>query len=202
VLAAVGDRMAHTPGVAATFFSRSAKAGVSVRAIAQGSSERNISAVIDRADSTRALRAVHAGFVLSIACSPWARRAPASWASALLAQLAEQAPVLRERFRASTCACARSPTASRMLLSETLIDLSPERELLARDGEPTARPRGASEAHVRAPHLPHAVIADCTASESVAAQYAGWLAAGPARRDAQQARRARGRSRATGCSRG
>src|SRR5262249_9156395 len=53
VLAAVGDRMHHAPGVAATFFGALGKAGVNVRAIAQGSSERNISAVVDRADSTR-----------------------------------------------------------------------------------------------------------------------------------------------------
>ena len=53
------------PGVAGKFFSALGKARVNIRAIAQGSSERNISTVIDSADSRRALRAVHAAFYLS-----------------------------------------------------------------------------------------------------------------------------------------
>src|SRR5690606_31149148 len=41
ILAVVGDGMAGTPGIAARFFSALSRAGVNVRAIAQGSSERN-----------------------------------------------------------------------------------------------------------------------------------------------------------------
>ena len=52
--------MAGTPGIAAKVFGALAGAGVNVRAIAQGSSERNISVVIDERQITRALRAVHA----------------------------------------------------------------------------------------------------------------------------------------------
>jgi len=62
LLAAVGDAMSHTPGVAACFFGALAAAGVNVRAIAQGASERNVTVVVDRQDSVAALRAVHAGF--------------------------------------------------------------------------------------------------------------------------------------------
>ena len=65
ILAAVGDNMVDHPGVAGKFFSALGKARVNIRAIAQGSSERNISTVIDRADSRKALRAVHAAFYLS-----------------------------------------------------------------------------------------------------------------------------------------
>ena len=65
VLAVVGDGMAGTPGVAGRFFATLGKAGINVRAIAQGASERNISAVIASVDMTRALRAVHASFYLS-----------------------------------------------------------------------------------------------------------------------------------------
>ncbi len=65
ILAAVGDNMVDHPGVAGKFFSALGKAQVNIRAIAQGSSERNISAVIERADSRKALRAVHAAFYLS-----------------------------------------------------------------------------------------------------------------------------------------
>ena len=65
IVAVVGDHMAGMPGIAARFFGTLGGAGINVRAIAQGSSERNISAVVDSEDSTRALRAVHSGFYLS-----------------------------------------------------------------------------------------------------------------------------------------
>jgi len=47
VLAVVGDSMTGQPGVAAKFFEALARASVNIKAIAQGSSERNISAVIN-----------------------------------------------------------------------------------------------------------------------------------------------------------
>ena len=60
IIAAVGDTMQFTPGVSGRFFG--AMSNVNILAIAQGSSERNISAVVRQEDSTRALRAVHAAF--------------------------------------------------------------------------------------------------------------------------------------------
>jgi aspartokinase/homoserine dehydrogenase 1 len=65
IVAVVGDGMAGTPGIAARFFGTLGRAGINVRAIAQGSSERNISAVVDSDEATRALRAAHSGFYLS-----------------------------------------------------------------------------------------------------------------------------------------
>ncbi|MBD4128020.1 ACT domain-containing protein, partial [Xanthomonas citri pv. citri] len=65
VLAAVGDGMAGQPGVAARLFESLGRAQVNILAIAQGSSERNISVAIDAAHATKALRAAHAGFWLS-----------------------------------------------------------------------------------------------------------------------------------------
>jgi aspartokinase/homoserine dehydrogenase 1 len=65
IIAAVGDGMSSTTGVAGVFFSALGDAHINVLAIAQGCSERNISAVIYTQESTRALRAVHAAFRLS-----------------------------------------------------------------------------------------------------------------------------------------
>ncbi len=59
IVAAIGDAMADTPGVSARFFSALGRAGINVLAIAQGSNQRNISAVIYKADSARALNVVH-----------------------------------------------------------------------------------------------------------------------------------------------
>jgi aspartokinase/homoserine dehydrogenase 1 len=65
IIAAVGDGMSETMGVSGRFFSAFGDAKINVLAIAQGCSERNISAVVRTAQSTRALRAVHAAFRLS-----------------------------------------------------------------------------------------------------------------------------------------
>eukprot|EP00743_Colponemidia_sp_Colp-15_P005591 GILK01006012.1.p1 GENE.GILK01006012.1~~GILK01006012.1.p1 ORF type:complete len:703 (+),score=134.12 GILK01006012.1:38-2146(+) len=65
IVAAVGDNMRHTCGVAAKFCLAMGRANVNIRAIAQGSSERNMSVVIDQADAQRALQAVHREFVTS-----------------------------------------------------------------------------------------------------------------------------------------
>jgi aspartokinase/homoserine dehydrogenase 1 len=73
VIAVVGDGMAGTPGISARVFtalesgpSASLRArGINVVAIAQGSSERNISFVVAEADAPEAARRVHAAFQLS-----------------------------------------------------------------------------------------------------------------------------------------
>ncbi len=65
VVAVVGDGMVGAPGIAARVFSSLATAGISVVAIAQGSSERNISFVVAEADAPDAVRRVHTAFQLS-----------------------------------------------------------------------------------------------------------------------------------------
>jgi len=64
-LAVVGLGMAGVPGIAAKVFSALSAGEINVIAIAQGSSELNISAVIDEQDVPNALRRVHAAFQLS-----------------------------------------------------------------------------------------------------------------------------------------
>ncbi len=65
VIAVVGDGMVGTPGVAARVFSSLAAASLNVVAIAQGSSERNISLIVREADAPEAARRIHAAFQLS-----------------------------------------------------------------------------------------------------------------------------------------
>jgi aspartokinase/homoserine dehydrogenase 1 len=65
VIAVVGDGMVGTPGIAARVFTSLATAGISVVAIAQGSSERNISFVVAESDAADAARRVHTAFQLS-----------------------------------------------------------------------------------------------------------------------------------------
>ncbi len=65
IIAVVGDRMKHHPGTSGKMFSALGKNGINVSAIAQGSSERNISAVIRQEDVAKALNTLHDAFFLS-----------------------------------------------------------------------------------------------------------------------------------------
>ncbi len=73
-VAAVGDGMRGRPGVAAKVFGAVAAEEISVRAIAQGSSERNISFVVAESDADRAVRAIHSEFELQKLKQPYAIR--------------------------------------------------------------------------------------------------------------------------------
>jgi len=64
VLAVVGAGMKGTPGVAARVFKAVADQGVNIRMIAQGSSELNISFVVEEIGGVKALRALHREFKL------------------------------------------------------------------------------------------------------------------------------------------
>jgi bifunctional aspartokinase / homoserine dehydrogenase 1 len=65
IVAVVGDGMKHSPGTSGRMFGALGKNGINVMAIAQGSSERNISAVVGQADVAKALNALHEAFFLS-----------------------------------------------------------------------------------------------------------------------------------------
>jgi aspartokinase/homoserine dehydrogenase 1 len=62
IIAIVGENMKQTPGVSGKLFHALGRNGINVRAIAQGSSEYNISVIISANDLAKALNAVHDGF--------------------------------------------------------------------------------------------------------------------------------------------
>jgi aspartokinase/homoserine dehydrogenase 1 len=62
IIALVGDHMKSHPGVSGKMFGALGRNGVNVRAIAQGSSERNISAVIAADDVRKAVNVLHEEF--------------------------------------------------------------------------------------------------------------------------------------------
>jgi bifunctional aspartokinase / homoserine dehydrogenase 1 len=65
VVAAVGENMKHNPGASGRMFQALGRNNVNVFAIAQGSSELNISAVVSQGDLQKALNALHEAFFLS-----------------------------------------------------------------------------------------------------------------------------------------
>ena len=127
ILAAVGENMPGRVGVAGKFFSSLAKSNVNVRAIAQGSSERNISAVIKMADSAKALRSLHSGFFMSAQTLSVGLFGPGNIGGTLLNQIARESERLKAEFDLDI-RIRGIATSKRMLLSDEGIDLSSWKE--------------------------------------------------------------------------
>ncbi|HWX79641.1 MAG TPA: bifunctional aspartate kinase/homoserine dehydrogenase I [Steroidobacteraceae bacterium] len=174
ILAVVGDGMAGSHGVAAKVFNSLGDAAISVRAIAQGASERNISVVVGGKVAAKALRAVHAAFYLSPNTLSIGLIGPGTVGSVLLAQLGTQI----ERLRALNLDLRVRGIASstRMLLEDTALDLERWAERWAAASEPVNLEKFIN--HVQADHVPHTVVIDCTASAEIADQYQSWLMRG------------------------
>jgi bifunctional aspartokinase / homoserine dehydrogenase 1 len=64
IVAAVGENMCGTPGIAGRVFSTMGKEGINIIAIAQGSSEYNISFLVDSSAMEKAVKALHDAFGL------------------------------------------------------------------------------------------------------------------------------------------
>jgi aspartokinase/homoserine dehydrogenase 1 len=174
IVAVVGDDMAGMPGSAGRFFGTLGNAGINVRAIAQGASERNISAVIDAKDMTRAIRAVHSSFYLSAKTVSIGVIGPGHVGGELLDQLARAAPALREKFNLDLRVRAIGGS-KKMVLDEQRLDLKQWRESLEKG---VAADTDKLISHIQADYLPHAVLIDCTADQGVADRYAAWLQRG------------------------
>jgi len=65
IIAIVGDNMRNIPGIAGRVFRALGRNGINIRAIAQGSSERNISFVVDQTNEAKAMNTLHDAFFLS-----------------------------------------------------------------------------------------------------------------------------------------
>ncbi|KAJ1407305.1 hypothetical protein SESBI_24408 [Sesbania bispinosa] len=176
ILAAVGQKMASTPGVSATLFNALAKANINVRAIAQGCSEYNITVVVKREDCIKALQAVHSRFYLSRTTIAMGIIGPGLIGSTLLDQLRDQASVLKEEFNIDLRVMGILSSKS-MLLSDVGIDLARWRELREERGEVTNLEKFVQ--HVHGNHfIPNTALVDCTADSVIAGHYYDWLRRG------------------------
>src|SRR5690606_4873274 len=176
VLAAVGDGMVGVPGVAARLLAALAQSRVNVRAIAQGASERNISVAVTEGDATRALRAAHSDFWLSPQTVSIGIVGTGNVGRALLSQMAAVLPGLRARSQIDLR--LRGIANSRHMVLEHFA-IAPDTataRLQPDDAQPVDLDGFA--AHVRAEHIPHALIIDCSASDATAQKYPEWIAAG------------------------
>lgn len=175
ILAAVGQRMPGVPGIAAKFFGALGKAQINVRAIAQGSSERNISAVIRDCDATKALRALHAGFFLSNQTLSIGVIGPGLIGQTLLAQISAESARLRQEFGVDLRVRAIA-NSRKMLLDEQNIELDSWKQQFETEGIDAQLDTFAD--HVAADYFPHSVLIDCSTSSEVPKRYLSWIRRG------------------------
>jgi len=170
IVAIVGERMKNTPGISGRVFHSLGRNGVNVSAIAQGSSEINISAVVDAQDEAKALNAIHEAFFLSGTRSVNVFLAGCGLVGGtLLKQIARQQTILSEDYsvRVEVIGIARS---RKMLIREKGIPLDDWASLIEAEGVPTDLAAFVETAHSLS--LPNAVFVDCTASPEVPKLYA------------------------------
>ncbi|SEM86728.1 aspartate kinase [bacterium A37T11] len=136
VLAIVGENMKQTPGISGKLFHALGRNGINVRAIAQGSSEYNISVIISHDDLSKALNAVHDAFfiqlnkTLNVFCL-----GTGNIGSTLFRQLQNQQAFLRDNNDLQINIVGIS-NSRRMLLQAEGIDLASWETKLSTEGAP------------------------------------------------------------------
>ncbi|MEH6407225.1 MAG: bifunctional aspartate kinase/homoserine dehydrogenase I, partial [Leeuwenhoekiella sp.] len=172
IIALVGDRMKSHQGISGKMFSTLGKNNVNIRAIAQGASEKNISAVIAEKDVKKALNSLHERFFE-------AQRKQINLfitgvgnvGSRLLKQISQQQDYLKTQLNVNLRVLGLS-NSRQMVIKEGGIDLSNWEETLAK-GEP-ATIDGYYEKIVSL-NQRNSVFVDITANADVAAVYDKYL---------------------------
>ncbi len=170
VVAVVGEQMRFRPGIAGRLFQALGKNGINIVAIAQGSSELNITTVIPAADETKALNAIHEAFFLSDAKTLNLFIVGTGLiGGTLLRQIREQASFLREKRRLEIRVVGLS-NSRKMAFSEDGLDLEHWESALANDyAAPFTMPRFLEK--MRSLNLPNAIFVDNTGAADVANFY-------------------------------
>ena len=168
ILALVGENMKSHPGISGKMFGALGRNGVNVRAIAQGSSERNISAVISTADVRKALNVLHEEFFeTTYKQVNLFITGTGNVGGKLLAQLKKQEQYLAEHLHLQIRVMGLA-NSRKMLISEEGIDLGNWEEIM-QHSEP-ANLEQFTDAIIKR-NLRNTVFVDITASDKVPAIY-------------------------------
>lgn len=175
IVTLVGDGMRQSKGLAAKFFSSLAQARVNNVAIAQGSSERSISTVIESQRAKEAVKVIHQNFFSNLHSIDVFLVGCGTVGGELLRQFArQQAPLLERGISLKVYGIANSRN---LLVARGGIDLSSDwADQLANAELPLSLPNLSD--FVNENSLVNPVIIDCTSSEQVAGQYADMMEAG------------------------
>jgi bifunctional aspartokinase / homoserine dehydrogenase 1 len=168
IVALVGDNMKSHPGISGKMFGNLGRNGVNVRAIAQGSSERNISAVISVHDVKKAINVLHEEFFETVYKEINLFIAGVgNVGSKLVAQIQQQQQYLLDHMRIKINVVGLK-NSRKMLVNEQGIDLGRWKESLE-SGAPTDL--GEFISTIQSKNLRNTVFADVTANDMVATTY-------------------------------
>ncbi len=169
VLAIVGENMKRTPGISGKLFHALGRNGINVRAIAQGSSEFNISVIIGKDNLAKALNAVHDAFFAELKKTLHVfNLGTGNIGSTLFRQLHEQHDFLLEKNDIEIKVVGVS-NSKKMYFNGEGIALDNWREQLETAGE-VADLSGFVE-RMKKMNLPNCVFIDNTASKLPATYY-------------------------------
>ncbi|HTH36476.1 MAG TPA: bifunctional aspartate kinase/homoserine dehydrogenase I [Pyrinomonadaceae bacterium] len=170
ILALVGDRMKEHTGVSGKMFSTLGHNGINIHAIAQGSSERNISAIINSKDVRKAVNTLHEEFfsdgrkqinlfVVGVG----------TVGSRLLEQLRQQHDYLLENMRLNVRVVGLA-NSKRLIVDEEGIDLSRWKDVLSGPSDSELKPAETAKV-IAERNLRNSVFADITADAAVVEMY-------------------------------
>ena len=172
IIALVGDNMKNHQGLSGQMFSALGKNNVNIRAIAQGSSEKNISAVINKSDAKKALNTLHEQFFeektkqINLFVT-----GVGNVGERFLAQIHQQKKYLKKNLKLSIKVVGIS-NSRKMCFNENGIELEHWKEAL-NDGESTSLQSFFEE--VKSRNLRNSVFVDNTANQQVSEFYENYL---------------------------
>ncbi|TDQ57901.1 aspartate kinase [Mesocricetibacter intestinalis] len=168
IISVVGDGMRQAKGIAARFFSALAQANISIVAIAQGSSERSISAVVAQNKAIEAVRATHQRLFNNKKVVDMFLVGVGGVGAELIEQIKHQKNYLAKKdIEIRVCALANS---NKMLLNENGLELENWKEDLENATQPSDFDVLLS--FIKLHHVVNPVFVDCTSAESVSGLYA------------------------------
>ncbi|MEE6074794.1 bifunctional aspartate kinase/homoserine dehydrogenase I [Avibacterium paragallinarum] len=174
IISVVGEGMRQAKGIAAHFFSALAQANISIVAIAQGSSERSISAVVPQNKAIEAVKATHQALFNNKKVVDIFLVGVGGVGGELIEQVKNQRDYLAKKdIEIRVCAIANS---NKMLLDENGLNLDHWQEDLENATQPSDFDVLLS--FIKLHHVVNPVFVDCTSAESVAGLYARALSEG------------------------
>ena len=195
IIAVVGGRMKQVSGISGKVFHALGRNGINIVAIAQGSSELNISLVISRSDESKALNAIHEAFFLAgIRSVNLFLLGSGLIGGTLLDQLALHQEILADTYQIKITLVGAGNSHG-MIFNTQGLDPGKVKKLLNKKPDDKSLVSSAGRANVSAANdssrgsplvkfdlkefintmkafnLPNTAFCDCTASDDVAAAY-------------------------------
>ena len=176
IVSVVGDGMKMVRGISGRFFRALAEANVNIRAIAQGSSERSISAVISQKRVNEAVAFAHTAFfnskqrldIVLIGCG--------GVGGELLSQIKRQKEELSNKHGIDIRVVGIG-NSKHFIQDANCVDIDNFKDLLNNSTQDALTPESA-ESLIKELHLINPILVDCTSSEQLALKYVDYMAAG------------------------